>query len=161
MDADPALHKRSFFEVLSDAGVDTELASALYESESDFQRNAWAVDAASTIRALKSDGVLVGVVSDIHFDIRPSFDAEGLGSEIDVFALSYEVGAQKPSAEIYDFALNVLDLSASEVLMVGDRAHPDGGAVEHGISVLLVPPLQAPEHQRLGRVLDLALDGSR
>ncbi|MFE6736985.1 HAD family hydrolase [Microbacterium sp. NPDC057650] len=155
MDADRDLHEHIFFEVMADAGIDPALAAALYASESDPARNPWAADAAPTITALKARGVLIGVVSDIHFDIRQAFATVGLRNEIDAFALSYEVGAQKPSAEIYQYALESLGVPASEALMVGDRAHPDGGAVEHGMTVLLVPPLQSPEDQRLGRMFNL------
>jgi hypothetical protein len=33
--------------------------------------------------------------------------------------------------------------------MVGDRSHPDGAAVEHGIATLLQPTLRDPQHRRL------------
>ncbi len=37
--------------------------------------------------------------------------------------------------------------------MVGDRAGPDGPAVEQGIPTLLLPPLKHPEQRRLHHVL--------
>ncbi len=36
-------------------------------------------------------------------------------------------------------------MTAEHVLMVGDRAAPDGRAVEHGITTLLLPPLLSPQ----------------
>jgi len=39
--------------------------------------------------------------------------------------------------------------------MVGDRSHPDGAAVEQGITTLLLPPLSNPSQRRLHHVLAL------
>lgn len=39
--------------------------------------------------------------------------------------------------------------------MVGDRSRPDGGAVERGITTLLIPPLDDPRDARLHKVLAL------
>jgi hypothetical protein len=39
--------------------------------------------------------------------------------------------------------------------MVGDRSQPDGPAVEHGITTLLLPPLTHPGQRRLHHVLAL------
>lgn len=103
----------------------------------------------------------MGVISDIHFDIRPAFAAEGLSDAVDGYALSFEVGAQKPSAVIYRHALKMLEVTPSQALMVGDRAVPDGGAVEHGLNVLLVPPLEHPGQRRLHRVCELVLGHHR
>lgn len=156
LDADAARHRAAFMGVFADAGLDTELAEALYASESDPARNVFAADAVRTVRALKAGGLAVGVVSDIHFDIRPAFAAVGLGRSIDSYSLSFEVGAQKPDQAIYHHALHGLGRPADQVLMVGDRAAPDGRAVEHGIPSLLLPPLRSPQDERLSLVLTLA-----
>lgn len=157
IDADASLHRRIFMDVLSDAGIDAPLADALYASESDYTRNPFATDAASTLRALKKAGLRIGVVSDIHFDIRPAFADAGLADMIDSYALSFEVGSQKPEAPIFTHALDHLGLEAAEVAMVGDRSRPDGGAVELGIVTLLLPPLRSPDDERLDAVIKLAL----
>ena len=39
--------------------------------------------------------------------------------------------------------------------MVGDRSASDGGAVEAGLTTLLLPPLRDVGERRLHRVLDL------
>ena len=95
------------------------------------------------------------MTGDIHFDIRPVFAAVGLGRSIDSYSRSFEVGAQKPDRAIYQHALRGLGQLAEQVLMVGDRAAPDGRAVEHGIPTLLLPPLLSPQDERLSLVLDL------
>ncbi|WP_438352870.1 HAD family hydrolase [Microbacterium sp. CJ88] len=159
MDADATRHRTIFFEVMADAGIDDQLAVALYESERDHRRNLWAEDAGVVLTELKARGFGIGIVSDIHFDIRTAFAEHGIAGLIDAFSLSYEVGAQKPSARIYQHALDSLGSPASETLMVGDRAVPDGGAVDHGLTVLLLPALQRPSDLRLGSVRDLAVGG--
>jgi len=50
MDIDPAFHRRVSIGVLTDAGMDDELAECIYESESDWRQNPFAIDAASTQR---------------------------------------------------------------------------------------------------------------
>ena len=157
LDADADLHRATFMDVFSDASIDDALAEALYASELDPARNPFGRDAAPTIRALRRAGILVGVVSDIHFDIRPAFASVGLADAISSYSLSFEVGAQKPHRAIYDHALTSLDVDSSQAIMVGDRANPDGTAVEHGIVSLLLPPLRSSGDERLSLVLRLAL----
>jgi hypothetical protein len=48
----------------------------------------------------------------------------------------------------------------ADVLMAGDRAGPDGGAVEIGMVTLLLPPLSSPHERRLHRVTALRGSGS-
>ncbi len=161
MDVDPAFHRRTSLAVLTEAGIDDQLAEAIYDSESDWRQNPYAVDAASTIRALAESDVLIGVVSDIHFDIRPSFNALGVSDAIAAYSLSFEVGRQKPHPEIFDHALRALGVQPSETLFVGDRSGPDGGAVERGMMTLLLPPLTSPEDARLDAVPRLVIRGSK
>jgi len=49
-------------------------------------------------------------VSDIHFDLRPEFEAAGLGDLIDAFVFSFEHGVQKPPAEFFRIAADSLAL---------------------------------------------------
>lgn len=155
LDTDADLHRRTYFEVFADAGLDDELAAALYAVESDARYNPFADDAASTLRALQQGGTRVAVLSDIHFDIRPAFTAAGLGGLVDVFTLSYELGAQKPDALVFRRTLAGLGVEAGDVLMVGDRSRPDGAAVEQGLTTLLLPPLRSTKDRRLHHVVAL------
>lgn len=156
MDTDAALHRRTFFAVLADAGLDEQLVEALYAVESDAGHNPFAEDAVATLTALHDAGLRLAVLSDIHFDLRPAFDAAGLAGVVDVFVLSFEQGAQKPDPALFAHALAALGTAASETLMVGDRSRPDGPAVEQGITTLLLPPLEHPGQRRLHHVLALA-----
>jgi FMN phosphatase YigB (HAD superfamily) len=131
------------------------LVTALYEVESDPAVNVFADDAAEILHGLSDAGVRIGVVSDIHVDIRPAFAAAGLADLVDVFTLSFEQGAQKPHPAMFAHALAALDLPAHEALMVGDRSRPDGAAVELGIATLLLPPLENAADRRLHHVAAL------
>ncbi|GGS23881.1 MULTISPECIES: HAD family hydrolase [Actinokineospora] len=155
VDTSRAIHHAAYYRVFSQAGLDKELADALYAVESDPAHNPFAVDAADTLRAVSAAGCRVAVLSDIHFDLRPVFAKAGLADVVDVYALSYELGVQKPSPEIFRHALAALGTSPSSTLMVGDRARPDGGAVELGLPVLLVPPLRSVAERRLHLVTAL------
>ncbi|QTR02278.1 HAD family hydrolase, partial [Saccharothrix algeriensis] len=104
VDADTALHRETYYAVFADAGLDADLADALYEVESDPTFNPFAVDVAATLSALRANGFRVGVLSDIHFDVRPVFD----GLPVDSFVLSFEHGVVKPDPRIFRIALDEL-----------------------------------------------------
>ncbi|SDF35713.1 Phosphoglycolate phosphatase, HAD superfamily [Blastococcus aurantiacus] len=155
VDCDAALHRRTFLDVLADAGLDAELVEALYAVESDPRNNPFVGDVADTFASLRDGDVRIAVVSDIHVDLRPAFDAARLGGLVDVFTLSFEQGVQKPDPLMFTRTLDALGVGPGEALMVGDRSRPDGAAVESGIPTLLVPPLRSVEDRRLHLVLSL------
>jgi len=166
VDTDAALHRAAYLAWFAEAGLDDELAGALYAVECDVALNPFAADVGALLRALHRAGVRIGVVSDIHVDIRPVFaaqtnrDGTTWGDLIDVWALSFELGVAKPDPAIFTRALAGMRLGAAEVLMVGDRGGWDGAAAELGITTLLVPPLRSVDDCRLHRVLDLVLPGA-
>jgi HAD superfamily hydrolase (TIGR01509 family) len=153
VDADAELHRRTYLRVLSSLGLDDDLVTALYEVESDPTCNPFAEDAGQTLNALKDAGLRIGVVSDIHLDIRPAFAAAGIPAE--VFTLSFEQGVQKPAPEMFLRTLTELGLAPHEAVMVGDRSRPDGAAVELGMTTLLLPPLTQASDRRLHLVTAL------
>jgi len=156
IDCDARFHRFAHDRLFAVAGLDADLADALYAVESDPRCNPFAADTAATLTALKSRGVKVGVLSDIHFDIRPAFTAHGLSGLVDAFVLSFEHRMQKPDPAIFGLALEELRVLPAETLMVGDRASHDGAAVDVGIPTLLLPTLTDVSQQRLSHVLRLA-----
>ena len=150
VDCDAVVHRDTFLGVFADAGLDEELAEALYAVESDPAHNPFAVDAAPVLTAIARSGRRIAVVSDIHFDLRPAFNAAGMADVVDVFMLSFEQGVQKPDPAIFRSALDRLGTAPEQTLMVGDRQRPDGGAVEIGMPTLLLPTLTDIGQQRLG-----------
>ena len=156
LDCSAAQHRAATMLWFRTAGLDDELAAVLYDLDFEPDNHPFFPDVADTLRGLRARGVVTGIVSDIHFDLRPEFEAAGLGALVDSYVLSFEHGVQKPDAAIFSIAADSLALRPDELLMVGDRASHDGGAVALGITTLLMPPLRTADVPRdLGVVLAL------
>lgn len=155
VDADAQVHHRTYVAVFRDAGLDDELAEALYAVDSDARHNPFAADVRQVLRLLHQRGLRLALLSNIHFDVRPAFIAAGLSTLVDVFTLSFEQGVQKPNPLMFSRTLAALEIPASAALMVGDRSRPDGAAVEQGITTLLLPPLTDTSDRRLHHVTAL------
>jgi HAD superfamily hydrolase (TIGR01509 family) len=121
------------------AGLDPELAEALYKAQCDVSNYRLYPDTEHLLSSLDARRVRVAVVSDIHFDIREHFAAAGLSEYIDVFVLSFEHGYQKPDTRMFTTALAALDTEAHHALMVGDWYRSDGAAATAGITTLILP----------------------
>lgn len=117
------------------------LHDALYDRH--MTPSAWSPypDAADVLAALRRRGVAVGVVSNIGWDLRPVFRAHGLDAYVDVYALSYEHGVQKPDPRLFALACAELGVDARDILMVGDDRRADGGAAALGCGVHFVDHL--------------------
>jgi FMN phosphatase YigB (HAD superfamily) len=165
IDTDIALHRAAYFSWFAAAGLDTRLSDSLYAVECDASMNPFADDVELLLTTLHDAGIRIGIVSDIHFDLRPSFierqteDGTTWFDLVDAWMLSYELGVCKPDPTIFAVALDRLGLAADQVLMVGDRAEPDGSAVGFGITALLLPQLRDVTERRLHLVLDLVTPG--
>jgi HAD superfamily hydrolase (TIGR01509 family) len=118
-------------------------------------------DTERTLRALRGRGLKIGIVSNTAHDLRPFFAAKGLADLIDAYALSYEIGVQKPGRGIFDAASRMLGTSPAETLMVGDDPVSDGGAGAAGLRLYILPPHTGAGAARgLDRVIEL-VDRSR
>lgn len=133
-------------------GVDPDLIEALY----DVMIDQWIAfdDTLPVLRELRSRGIRIAVLSNTGIDIHDWLQRTGITEVIDGVVLSYEVGVVKPEPEIFRLALEILDLPASEVLMVGDSWRDDAGAAALGIRTLILPRTVGPVHG-LGSVLRL------
>lgn len=136
-----ARHRDTYYGVFRDAGLASDLADALFAVDSDAHLNHFAADAVDTFRYLAKKRCKIGILSNIHFDIRPVFAAANLLESVDAFILSSEQGIQKPDPAIFRCAMDMLGTCAEETLMVGDRPSRDGAAVAVGMPTLLVPQL--------------------
>jgi HAD superfamily hydrolase (TIGR01509 family) len=148
-DASAESHRQGYNRWMNAAGIDSGLAQEMYSALSDPADARFAADTEPALRALKTAGMKVAVISDIHFDLRPSFVKNGLDGYIDHFVLSFEHGICKPEPAIFHVALDALGVQPCEALMVGDRSGYDGAAVELGVATLLVPPLTQVSQARL------------
>lgn len=136
-------------------GAQVGLADALYEQllEPDF----WQPypDTEEVLRRLHQEGIRVGVVSNIPWDIRPHFARYGLAQFVDSFALSFEHGVEKPDPRLFEVALRDLDVGAGAAFYVGDNPAADGGAVAAGLAVILLPPVPVGRPRGLEIVIRL------
>ncbi|WP_278264267.1 HAD-IA family hydrolase [Nocardia sp. AG03] len=147
-DLDPALHRHAYLEVLRGSGVPETQAARLYERLID--PLAWTPypDTGLVLESLSAQGIPVGIVSNIAFDIRPAFTRHGWDALIGAMTLSYEIGAIKPDARVFRDAIDRLGADPARVLMVGDSAEADGGAAALGARFALVDPLPTADRPR-------------
>ncbi len=149
-DTSAARHRAANMLWFEGAGIDPELAHALYLFDEDPAHRPLYSDALGVLAALKARRVKIAIVSDIHFDIRPLLAGQGAGGFIDEYVLSFEHGWQKPDPRMFATALELLDAPCDRTLMVGDRSSHDGGSVAVGVAAFILgrPPLN-PEARGL------------
>jgi len=145
-DLAPHLHREAYLHVLRESGLADHHAEALYGRVIDTSWWTPYPDTAEVLKGLHRQGIKTAVVSNIAFDVRPAFLALGAPDYVDEFVLSFEVGAIKPDAAIFETALARLGVEAAHAVMVGDSDEADGGARAVGCGFMLVDPL--PTSQR-------------
>jgi putative hydrolase of the HAD superfamily len=100
--------------------------------------------------SLRDEGLKLGLVSNA-FDpgwlLRRDLEQMGIEERIDVAVFSSEVGFRKPHPEIFERALNALEVAPERTLFVGDRLYEDvGGAGELGMTTVQALWFRADEH---------------
>jgi HAD superfamily hydrolase (TIGR01493 family) len=145
-DLAPHLHREAYLHVLRESGLPDHHAEALYDRV--IETSSWTPypDTAEVLKGLHRQGIKIAVVSNIAWDIRPAFAAIGAAEFVSEFVLSFEVGAVKPDAAIFETALARLGVDAASAVMVGDSDEADGGARAVRCGFILVDPL--PTSQR-------------
>jgi HAD superfamily hydrolase (TIGR01509 family) len=144
-DLAPHLHREAYLHVLRESGLADHHAEALYGLVIEPMNWTPYPDTAAVLEGLHRMGIKTAVVSNIAFDVRPAFAALGVTDYVDEFVLSYEVGAVKPDAAIFETALSRLGVKAADAVMVGDSDEADGGARAIGCGFSLVDPLPTGE----------------
>lgn len=150
-DLSQQLHRDVFTRTVSRLpGIGPALSDALYTVLPD----QWTVfaDTLSVLQELKSRGLRLVVLSNIGIDIRPFLKRAGLSDLLDGVVLSYEAGVVKPDPAIFERALELLEVPATQTLMVGDSPHDDVGGAALKIRTLILPRTEGPVHG-LGTVL--------
>ena len=155
LDTSAGRHREATLRLYADSGLDPELAEALYLLDFDPASHPVYPDVPEVLRTVHARGAKIVVVSDIHFDLRAEFSAQGMAALVDGFVLSFEHGVQKPDPRMFELALDVAGVGAADALMVGDRASHDGGAAATGITTLILPMPDRQERRHLGPVVDL------
>ena len=95
-------------------------------------------DALPFMRALRSRGVKVAIVSNCSEYTRDLLESNGVADLADALVLSCEVGAEKPAAEIFSHALDQLGVPARRAVFVDDQPSYCAGAAALGIAAVQV-----------------------
>jgi HAD superfamily hydrolase (TIGR01509 family) len=151
-DLSAAAHRQSMLPVMQSLVSDRQLALSLYDLQ--FTDEFWRLreGALELLRAARRRQHRVAVVSNVPWNIRTLFERAGLVPYIDGFALSFEIGAEKPDRAIFQNALDLIGCAPHEAVLVGDDPITDSGALQLGIPVLLVPGADGQQDPMLGMV---------
>lgn len=140
MDRSADLHRDGMMTIFGWAGLDDDLATVLYEQDFKPASHLLYPDVMETLEAVRALGAGTALLSNIHFDLRPELEEQGILDLFDSVVLSYEHGIQKPDPSLFQLALDELRVEPTEALMVGDNPTNDGGGAELGITTLILPP---------------------
>jgi putative hydrolase of the HAD superfamily len=128
--------------MLRELGVpdaDGRIVAAIAEAH--FHHENWQLypDVLPTLKALRTLGYPIGVVSDWSSRLPLILDTLGIGSYLTFVLASGAAGAAKPDAQFYRMAAEAGGVAPSEALMVGDSYHADVlGARAAGMDALLL-----------------------
>jgi putative hydrolase of the HAD superfamily len=95
-------------------------------------------DALPFLRALRASGIKIAIVSNCSEHTRDLLEANGVAALADTLVLSYEVGAEKPAAEIFIVALDRLGVAARNALFVDDQPSYCAAAAALGITAVQI-----------------------
>jgi putative hydrolase of the HAD superfamily len=95
-------------------------------------------DAIPFLEGLRARGVKIAIVSNCTENTRPLLSELGVDAITDTLVLSCEVGAAKPSAEIFRHALTELGVTADTALFVDDQPGYCAGSVAAGIATVQI-----------------------
>jgi HAD superfamily hydrolase (TIGR01549 family) len=117
----------------------------------DYEQRCWdsavklAPAALETLDRLRERGIRTAVASNAPFPsefMRRQLHGNGIGERVDAVVFSSEVGRRKPAPELYQAALDLLEVPAERALYVGDRYAEDyEGPRRLGIQALLCTAL--------------------
>jgi putative hydrolase of the HAD superfamily len=101
--------------------------------------SAWLYDdAIPFLDRLRAADIKIAIVSNCSEHTRPLLTRLGVIPMVDAVVLSCEVGAAKPSEEIYLRALDQLEVAATAAVFVDDQASYCAGAAALGIKVVQI-----------------------
>jgi FMN phosphatase YigB (HAD superfamily) len=160
-DLSPAAHRQSMLPVLESLTTDKTLAMALYDMQ--FTDGFWHLrnGAREFLRRAHQQNLRIVIVSNVPWDIRPLFNHAGIQDQIHEFALSCELGIEKPDKLIFQHALSIADCTPSDAVHIGDDPVTDSGALDLGIPVILIPHAPDSTDQALSTIADWLLNTSQ
>jgi len=95
-------------------------------------------DAIPFLDGLRSAGIKIAIVSNCSEHTRPLLTRLGVIELVDAVILSCEVGAAKPTADIYLRALDQLGVAATAAVFVDDQVSYCAGAAALGIAAVQI-----------------------
>jgi HAD superfamily hydrolase (TIGR01549 family) len=99
-------------------------------------------DVRRTLPQLKESGYILGVISNRDKPFQDVLDDHGIGEFFDFSLAAGEVNIFKPDPGVFEHGLQRVNLSAREVIYVGDNYYADVvGARAAGLQPLLYDPL--------------------
>ncbi len=135
--------RKEYFDVFRDK---TGLGERLAEVDGEFMRQlqspehrALYEDAIPTLRTLAEKGLRLGVISNATEGLVPLLLRMGVAPFFEVVVASWLVGYDKPQREIFDLALEGMDVPPEEAVHVGDSYFYDYlGASHAGLGAILL-----------------------
>jgi putative hydrolase of the HAD superfamily len=91
-------------------------------------------DALEFLRDVRARGIKIAIVSNCSEHTRELLESNGVAALADTLVLSCEVGAEKPAAEIFTYALDQLGVPARHAVFVDDQPSYCAGATALGIT---------------------------
>jgi len=130
--------------ILAEAGVEAprEVPQQLLKVvRQQFKGEAFALfnDALPTLKALKQQGIILGLITNLNKDVSAMCRELGLAPYLDFVVTPQEVGADKPQPPIFLAALDRARTDAASAAHVGDQYNVDVvGARGVGITPILI-----------------------
>ena len=131
-----------FERILREGGVEPrpDLVQALVDQDRELLLRSARLydDALPFLRDVKARGVKIAIVSNCSEHTRDLLESNGVAELADTLVLSYEVGAEKPAAQIFAHALDELGVPARRAVFVDDQPAYCAGAVDLGITAVQI-----------------------
>lgn len=138
-DVSAEAHRHAFTTWYSSVPALAPLAEALYEQLRTPRHWLPYADTHSTLQTLAAHGIPMGVVSDVGWDLRPTFAHHGLDGHFAAWVHSYRYATEKPDPRLFRRACEELEVAPADTLMVGDHPAKDGGAASAGLRSYVLP----------------------
>jgi HAD superfamily hydrolase (TIGR01509 family) len=140
--AAPKLWNEAFGQILADCGVrpEPDLIMELARREGELIAAASRLygDVTGFLRAARSRGVGIALVSNCLENTRPMLSALGVSALVDAVVLSCEVGCAKPDTRIYQYALDQLGVTARGAVFIDDQPANCAAAAAMGMTALQI-----------------------
>lgn len=113
-------------------------------------------DTFSTLNALKSHGMPMGIVSNFSPNLEEVLRQQGIYDYFQFFVVSAIAGVEKPDPKIFNLAVDLAQRPRSEIVYVGDSVYHDmDGARAAGIAGILIDRANAYGEYPGARMQDL------